>query len=206
MVVGSVDDDDVRRLLTFVMANGERFDPGTRLDCLDAVKARTDDEHVRNALVKAARTDKNDAVRLKALDALRDYTHEAPVRDALLEALHHDANPGVRVEAVNLLVNSLGGDDTDDDSGDGNLPAVATPASERGTRSDQWRRRRCRARGASAGRFAAARSEPLCADAERGGVATDWFEGYAVSSWARLQWSRFFCVLRARRSSRVQDG
>jgi len=128
VVVGSVDDDDVRRLLTFVVANGERFDPGTRLDCLDAVKARTDDEHVRNALVKAARTDKNDAVRLKALDALRDHTHEAPVRDVLLEALHHDANPGVRVEAVNLLVNSLGGDDITA-IGDGNLSAVATPAS-----------------------------------------------------------------------------
>jgi hypothetical protein len=128
VVVGSVDDDDVRRLLTFVIANGERFDPGTRLDCLDAVKARTDDEHVRNALVKAARTDKNDAVRLKALDALRDHTHEAPVRDVLLEALHHDANPGVRVEAVNLLVNSLGGDDITA-IGDGNLSAVATPAS-----------------------------------------------------------------------------
>jgi hypothetical protein len=128
VVVGSVDDDDVRRLLTFVIANGERFDPGTRLDCLDAVKARTDDEHVRNALVKAARSDKNDAVRLKALDALRDHTHEAPVRDVLLEALHHDANPGVRVEAVNLLVNSLGGDDITA-IGDGNLAAVATPAS-----------------------------------------------------------------------------
>jgi hypothetical protein len=129
VVVGSVDDDDVRRLLTFVIANGERFDPGTRLDCLDAVKARTDDEHVRNALVKAARMDKNDAVRLKALDALRDHTHEAPVRDVLLEALHHDANPGVRVEAVNLLVNSLGGDSDVMSIGNGNLPAVATPAS-----------------------------------------------------------------------------
>ena len=128
VVVGSVDDDDVRRLLTFVVANGERFDPGTRLDCLDAVKARTDDEHVRKALVKAARTDKNDAVRLKALDALRDYTHEISVRDTLLDALHHDANPGVRVEAVNLLVNSLGGDN-DVLSGEGNLPVVATPAS-----------------------------------------------------------------------------
>jgi hypothetical protein len=129
VVVGSVDDDDVRRLLTFVVANGERFDPGTRLDCLDAVKARTDDEHVRKALVKAARTDKNDAVRLKALDALRDYTHEVSVRDTLLDALHHDANPGVRVEAVNLLVNSLGGDNDLMSGGDGNLPVVATPAS-----------------------------------------------------------------------------
>ena len=129
VLVGSVDDDDVRRLLTFVVANGERFDPGTRLDCLDAVKARTDDEHVRKALVKAARTDKNDAVRLKALDALRDYTHEAPVRDTLLDALHHDSNPGVRVEAVNLLVNSLDGDNELTPGGDGSLPVVATPAS-----------------------------------------------------------------------------
>jgi hypothetical protein len=126
MVVGSVDNDDVRRVLTYVIANGERFDPGTRLDCLDAVKARTDDVHVRNALVKAARKDKNAAVRLKALDALRDWTHDVSVRDALLEALHHDENPGVRVEAVNLLVTSLAGD-TDLNSGDDSLPMVATP-------------------------------------------------------------------------------
>ncbi len=129
MVTGSVDNDDVRRLLTFVVASGDRFDPGTRLDCLDAIKARTDDEHVRNALVKAARTDKNPAVRLKALDALRDWTREVSVRDALLDALHHDANPGVRVEAVNLLVNSLGGSDTEVLSAEDNLPIVATPAS-----------------------------------------------------------------------------
>ena len=126
MVVGSVDNDDVRRVLTYVVANGERFDPGTRLDCLDAVKARTDDEHVRSALVKAAQKDKNAAVRLKALDALRDWTHDVSVRDALLEALHHDENPGVRVEAVNLLVTSLAGD-TDASLTDDNLAVVATP-------------------------------------------------------------------------------
>jgi HEAT repeats len=125
MVVGNVDNEDVRRVLTYVVANGERFDPGTRLDCLDALKMRTDDEHVRNALVKAARKDKNDAVRLKALDALRGYTREAAVRDALLDALHHDANPGVRVEAVNLLVNSLGGDIM---PAEDSLPLVAAPA------------------------------------------------------------------------------
>ncbi|MBV9887303.1 MAG: HEAT repeat domain-containing protein [Acidobacteria bacterium] len=126
MVVGSVDNEDVRRVLTYVVANGERFDPGTRLDCLDALRVRTNDEHVRKALVKAARTDKNPAVRLKALDALRDYTHEAPVRDALLDALHHDANPGVRVEAVNLLVVSLDGNESI--SGEDSLPLVAAPS------------------------------------------------------------------------------
>jgi HEAT repeat protein len=126
MVVGNVDNEDVRRVLTYVVANGERFDPGTRLDCLDALRVRTDDEHVRNALVKAARTDKNAAVRLKALDALRDYTREDRVRDALLDALHHDANPGVRVEAVNLLVVSLAGVG-DSVLPDDSLPVVAGP-------------------------------------------------------------------------------
>ena len=113
MVIGNVDDTDVRRVLTYVVANGERFDPGVRLDCLDALRARSDDEQVRHALVAAARKDQNAAVRLKALEALRDSTGEDSVREALLEALRHDANPGVRVEAVNLLVRSLEGDSQD---------------------------------------------------------------------------------------------
>lgn len=109
VISGSVDDADVRRVLTYVVANGERFDPGVRLDCLDALKTRTADQEVRHALVAAARKDQNAAVRMKALEALRDSTGDEAVRDALLEALHHDANPGVRVEAVNLLVRSLSG-------------------------------------------------------------------------------------------------
>ena len=109
----------------YVVANGERFDPGVRLDCLDALKARSDDEQVRRALVAAARKDQNAAVRLKALEALRDSTGEASVRETLLEALRHDANPGVRVEAVNLLVRSLQGD-----SQEGPAFASALPATE----------------------------------------------------------------------------
>lgn len=126
MVIGSVDNTDVRRVLTYVVANGERFDPGVRLDCLDALKARSDDEQVRRALVAAARKDQNAAVRLKALDALRDSTAEDSVREVLLEALRHDSNPGVRVEAVNLLVRSLeGGDSRQDGPGSASeLPAT----------------------------------------------------------------------------------
>jgi hypothetical protein len=122
MVIGSVDDTDVRRVLTYVVANGERFDPGVRLDCLDALKTRSDDEQVRNALVAAARKDQNAAVRLKALEALRDSTAEDSVRETLLEALRHDANPGVRVEAVNLLVRSLEGDSLDGPGAPAELP------------------------------------------------------------------------------------
>jgi HEAT repeat protein len=102
-----VDDTDVRRVLTYVVTNGERFDPGVRLDCLDVLKTRTGEKDVRHALLAAARKDQNAAVRMKALEALRDSATDSAVRDTLLEALEHDANPGVRVEAVNLLVRSL---------------------------------------------------------------------------------------------------
>jgi hypothetical protein len=112
-VVGNVDNTDMRRVLTYVVANGARFDPDVRLDCLEVLKTRSDDELVKRALVTAARKDPNPAVRMKALEALRDATDEDAVRETMLQALEHDANPGVRVEAVNLLVLSLEGDGTD---------------------------------------------------------------------------------------------
>jgi len=124
MVIGNVDNTDVRRVLTYVVANGERFDPGVRLDCLDALRARSNDAQVRHALVAAARKDPNAAVRLKALEALRDSIGEDSVREALLEALRHDANPGVRVEAVNLLVRSLEGDSQDGPESASELPST----------------------------------------------------------------------------------
>jgi HEAT repeats len=122
---GSVDDADVRRVLTYVVMNGERFDPGVRLDCLDVLRTRTGDKDVRHALLSAARTDQNAAVRMKALEALRDSAADDAVRDTLLEALQHDANPGVRVEAVNLLVRSLEGDTPAEPPAPGTAPEMA---------------------------------------------------------------------------------
>jgi HEAT repeats len=106
-LTGSLDDSDVRRVVTYVVKSGDRFDPGMRLDCLEALKARAGDSDVREALLTAARKDQNPAVRLKALEALRESASEEAVRALLLDTLKHDSNPGVRVEAVNLLVNSL---------------------------------------------------------------------------------------------------
>lgn len=121
-LTGNLDDSDVRRVLAYVVKSGDRFDPGMRLDCLDALKARAEDSEVRTALVAAARKDQNPAVRLKALEALRDSASEEPVRELLLNTLKHDTNPGVRVEAVNLLVSSL------DKSGDLEGLPVVQPA------------------------------------------------------------------------------
>lgn len=106
-ISGNLDNSDVRNVLTYVVKNGERFDSGMRLDCLDALKSRAEDAEVRMALLAAARKDQNPAVRLKALEALRDAGVDSMVRQALLDSLKHDSNPGVRVEAVNLLVRSL---------------------------------------------------------------------------------------------------
>jgi hypothetical protein len=106
-LTGNLDDPDVRNVVTYVVRNGERFDSGVRLDCLDALRTRAQNSEVRSALLCAARRDQNPAVRLKALEALRNSASENEVREALLQALKHDSNPGVRVEAVNLLVRSL---------------------------------------------------------------------------------------------------
>jgi hypothetical protein len=104
---GNLEDSDVRRVLTYVVRNSDRFDAGVRLDCLEALKANIRDTEIRSALLAAARHDHNPAVRMKALEALRDVAANEDVRDALLESLNEDSNPGVRVEAVNLLVRSL---------------------------------------------------------------------------------------------------
>jgi hypothetical protein len=106
-LTGNVDDPAVRSVLTFVVSSGQRFDSGMRLDCLDALRTRSENAEVRSALLCAARRDQNPAVRLKALEALHASVSESEVREALLQALQHDSNAGVRVEAVNLLVRSL---------------------------------------------------------------------------------------------------
>jgi Putative zinc-finger/HEAT repeats len=106
-LTGSMDNSDVKRVVIYVVKNGDRFDPGMRLDCLEAMKEAAKDSEVRDALLSTARKDSNPAVRLKALEALRDSTSEDAVREVLLDTLKHDTNPGVRVEAVNLLVGSL---------------------------------------------------------------------------------------------------
>jgi len=111
---GSVQDSDMRRVLTYVVVSGERFDAGVRLDCLEALKAASRDQQVRQALMTAARKDQNPAVRMKALESLRDAAPDDDVRQALLDALERDANPGVRVEAINVLVGSLRHTDTEE--------------------------------------------------------------------------------------------
>jgi hypothetical protein len=106
-IVGAPDDADVERALTFVLQNGERFDPSARLDSLDVLRASAADPEVRRALCAACRADHNPGVRMKALESLEGFEQDPIVRQTLLDVLQGDSNSGVRVEAINLLVNSL---------------------------------------------------------------------------------------------------
>ena len=108
VVQGSADDAEVRRVLTYVVQHGQRFDPSMRLDSLDVLRTRTADPQVRAAICEAARSDANPAVRLKALEALRGLGADPDVRSAMLAVLADDDNSGLRVEAVNGLVDALG--------------------------------------------------------------------------------------------------
>lgn len=106
-IVGSPDDAEVQRALTFVLANGQQFDPGVRLDSLDVLRAHSSDPQILQAICAAARNDDNPGVRMKALETLQGLAQETLVRQTILDALQSDANSGVRVEAVNLLADSL---------------------------------------------------------------------------------------------------
>jgi hypothetical protein len=126
VVQGSADDSEIRRVLAYVIAHGEKFDPGVRLDSLDVLRGHTSDPQVRAALCDAALRDGNPAVRLKALEALDGLGADASVQQARLGALAEDGNSGVRIAAVNALLASLGGVDAPATSG--SLASPALPA------------------------------------------------------------------------------
>jgi len=100
---GAPDDMRIRGMLTYVVQNGQQFDPGLRLDSIELLKSQGADAGVRQALCHAARHDANPGVRLKAVEALREMGGDEAVRTSLIDALLHDDNPGVRVEAINAL-------------------------------------------------------------------------------------------------------
>jgi HEAT repeats len=106
-IVGPPDDADVPRALTFVLANGHRFDATARMDSLDVLRTRCADTEVRHAVCAAALSDPYPGVRIKALQALQGFEQDSTVQQTMIDALQNDDNPSVRVEAINHLINSL---------------------------------------------------------------------------------------------------
>ncbi len=106
-ISGTVDDDQIRRLL--MAAARESTDAGLRAESMDVLKAERSAGELRPVLLYALQHDSNPGVRLKALDALKPYGAEADVRAALTQVLLTDDNPGVRAQAIDLLVEHKGG-------------------------------------------------------------------------------------------------
>jgi hypothetical protein len=104
VVAGGPDDADVKRVLSAVLQNGQRYDSDMRMDSIEALRGRMDDADVRRLLCQALLHDPNPGVRLRAMEALHGFEQDAVVRDAVLESLTRDSFPGVRIEAVNELV------------------------------------------------------------------------------------------------------
>ena len=99
---GSLTDQRIQQLLLFAARNN--YNSGVRMDSVDLLTQRPDDNHVREALIYALRFDSNPGVRLKALEGLGAYVKDdVRVRDAVLQALMSDSNPGVRAQALHLL-------------------------------------------------------------------------------------------------------
>lgn len=99
---GSLNDQRIQQLLLFAARNN--YNSGVRMDSVDLLTQKPDDNHVREALVYALHYDSNPGVRLKALDGLGPYVKDdVRVRDAVMQALIGDANPGVRTQALHLL-------------------------------------------------------------------------------------------------------
>ncbi|HUS18190.1 MAG TPA: HEAT repeat domain-containing protein [Terriglobales bacterium] len=99
---GSLDDPRIQQLLLY--AARSNYNSGVRLDSIDMLTQRPQDDHIREALIFALRYDKNPGVRLKALAGLKDFVKDdVRVRDAVLEALLRDSNSGIRSEAIRAL-------------------------------------------------------------------------------------------------------
>lgn len=99
---GDINDPRIQQLL--LLASRSQANSGVRIDSVNLLSQKSDENSVREVLMSALRYDKNPGVRLKALQGLREVIKsDTRVRDAVLEALMHDGNSGVRAEALRTL-------------------------------------------------------------------------------------------------------
>jgi hypothetical protein len=99
---GSIDDPRIQQLLLYAAKNN--YNSGLRMDSIDLLKDKPQDDRVREALIFSLRYDSNPGVRLKAEEGLAPFVkQDIRVRNAMLEALLNDNNPGVRQGALKAL-------------------------------------------------------------------------------------------------------
>ncbi len=107
-IEGSLDDPAIRQLL--MLASRNSSSAGVRDDSVGLMADECKAGHgcktagIRDALLVALHSDKNDTVREKALEGLKPYVAEdTRVRNAVLQALLNDYDPKVRTAAISML-------------------------------------------------------------------------------------------------------
>jgi hypothetical protein len=99
---GSLSDPQIQQLLLYATRNN--YNSGVRMDSIDVLRQKPEDDRIREGLVFALRYDNNPGVRLKALEAVAPFVRgDIRVRNAVLEALLNDNNPDIRMEAMHAL-------------------------------------------------------------------------------------------------------
>jgi anti-sigma factor RsiW len=105
---GSLDDDEIRKLLMVASANSNS--PGVRNHSVELLADECRAGHgctgtgIRDALMFVLRYDRDVSVRKTALEGLQPYVAlDLRVRDAVLEALLNDSDPHIRTAAINML-------------------------------------------------------------------------------------------------------
>ena len=75
-----------------------------------SVTGSTDDPHIRQLLLFAARNNSNSGVRVDSVDLLAQKPEDERIRQVLIYALQNDTNPGVRLKALDALGPYVKGD------------------------------------------------------------------------------------------------
>ena len=104
---GSVNDDDIRKVMAYALLNEQN--PGLRLRTVSALTPQSEepalpgkpDTEVKQSLIKILTGDSNPGIRKEALAALGKFPLDDEIRDVLLYVLKHDLNSGMRVAAIN---------------------------------------------------------------------------------------------------------
>lgn len=103
----NADDPAMQKILLASLFN--ETNPGARIKSVSTIAQQYKgkdfkyDSQIKQALLKALKTDINPAVRKEALIVLNKFPYDEEIRDALLYVLSNDKNSGMRVAAINAL-------------------------------------------------------------------------------------------------------
>jgi len=98
---GQMENATVRSLLLSALYDASN--PGSRLQAVQLLARKTNEESIEEALIRALINDEVPGVRMQALEALTQYANEEHVRAAFMHTLANDNVAGIRLGAIEAL-------------------------------------------------------------------------------------------------------